>query len=284
MAKYLITGASGTVGTEVIQALLNNKHEIRAASRHPEKSHAQFGDKIESITFDFENHSTFAPATEKIDGVFVLGPPLYPNLFNMLLPFVEHIIKQGPSRLVYLSAYGMEQVPEMPFHAQMEDKLKQSNLDWRVIRPGFFMQNLGNYERENIEQRKIIFIPAGEGKTAFISARDLGASIATLLTDDTYHQKTIELTGNEPMNYFDVAALLTEIRGEQIVYPNPDETTYRRTLSEAGAPDFVADYMIPVYKMIKDGKVAEVRDNTKKLTGHVPESLREVLKRDFSQK
>ncbi len=282
MAKYLITGASGTVGSQVIQSLLDKGQEVRAASRHPERSKSKFGDKIESIAFDFEDQGTFKKATEGVAGVFVLGPPLYPDLFSLLAPFVNYVMHHGPARVVYLSAYGMDSMPEMPFHAQMEEKLKQSKLDWRVIRPGFFMQNFGNYERENIEQRKIVFVPAGEGKTAFISVRDIGASIATLLTEDEYSLQVLELTGNELMSYFDVAKLLSEIKGELIVYPNPDELTYRKVLKDSGVPDFIADYMLPVYGLIKNGKVTEIKDNTEKLTGKQPEGLKEVLIRDFS--
>ncbi|MGB3780317.1 MAG: NmrA family NAD(P)-binding protein [Tunicatimonas sp.] len=259
---------------------------MKAASRHPDKSRTQFGDRrigdrMEAVHFDYENPETFSMA-EGTEGVFVLGPPLYPNLFELVAPFVDYLAKTGPQRVVYLSAYGMEDLTELPFHAQMEEKLQQTDLDWRVARPGFFMQNFGNYERENIEQRKVIFNPAGEGKTAFISARDIGAAVAVLLQDNSYAHQVYELTGSKPYSHFEVADLLSEIRGETISYANPDEATYRQVLADAGAPPMIADYMIPVYGMIKHGKVAGVTDNLEKLTGKKPETLEAVLKRDFA--
>ncbi|GGX07171.1 hypothetical protein [Aquimarina muelleri] len=51
----------------------------------------------------------------------------------------------------------MDALKEMPFHGLMEDKLKTSNLNWNIVCPGFFTQNFGNYERENIEQRSVLF-------------------------------------------------------------------------------------------------------------------------------
>ena len=286
MATYFVTGATGTVGSAVIQALLNQGENVKAGSRHPEKTREQFGDRrigdqIEAVHFDYEDINTFKEAAGT-DGVFLLGPPMYPNLFELVAPFADYLAAKGPQRVVYLSAYGMEDLKELPFHAQMEEKLQQSALDWRVVRPGFFMQNFGNYERENIEQRKVIFVPAGEGKTAFVSAVDIGRTVVALLREDAYRHQTVELTGPRPYNHFEVAELLSKIIGEPVTYANPDEATYRKVLADAGAPPMVAEYMIPVYGMIKHGKVQGVTNNVEKLTGNKPEPLAAVLKRDFA--
>jgi len=281
MKTYFVSGATGTVGTEVVRALLAGGYAVKAASRHPQKSIEEFGDAVEAVHFDFSDESTFS-AADGTDGVFVLGPPMVLDLFNLLTPFIDYVTGKS-QRIVYLSANGMDDLKELPFHAQAEQKLKASDADWRIVRPGFFMQNLGNYERENIEQRKMVFVPAGDEKTAFVSTRDVGNSVAKLLTDDACRHQTFTLTGPDAMNYDQVAKLLSDVLGEEIVYPNPDEATYRHVLSQAGAPDFVADYMIPVYGLIKDGKTREVTDDVEKLTGQKPETLREVIARDFTK-
>ena len=111
---------------------------MKAASRHPDKSRKQFGDhrigdRIEAVHFDYGNPETFS-AVAGTDGVFLLGPPVYPDLFKLVSPFADYLAKNGPQRIVYLSAYGMEDLKELPFHAQMEEKLRRSDLDWRVAR------------------------------------------------------------------------------------------------------------------------------------------------------
>lgn len=283
MATFFVTGATGSVGTGVIRALLKKHHQIKAGSRHSERSQKVFGDSVEAVHFDYKDASTFS-AVDGADGVFLLGPPLYPDLYKLLTPFTDYLIQQSGQRVVYLSAYGMDDLPELPFHQQMEDKLKQSDLDWCIVRPGFFMQNFGNYERENIEQRKIIFFPAGKGKTGFISTRDIGEAIAVLLSEDQYSHQTFTLTGEKAYSHFEVSQLLSEIRDEQIVYANPDEATYRDALAQAGVPAFVADYMLLVYGLIRKGKVDKVTTDVERLTGQKPETLRSALKRDFAPK
>jgi len=282
MAKYFITGATGTIGQEVIHALLAKGEQVIAGVRNLEKSKQLFGDAVEHAHFDFQHADTYKIVTQGVDGVFLLGPPLYLELYELLTPFVDYLTQHGPKRVVYLSASGMEKYEFLNFHQRMEQKLAATNLDWRVVRPGYFMQNFGNYERENIELRKMLFTPAGEGKTAFISAKDIGAAIAVLLTDDQYSKQDFDLTGKELFSYSEVAALLSEILGETITYPAPDSTTYKNVLVDSGAPAFIADYMIAVYSLIQDGEAANVNSNIEKLTGQQPESLKIVLERDFA--
>jgi uncharacterized protein YbjT (DUF2867 family) len=280
MAKFIVTGATGTVGTSVIESLLKKNHQPVAASRHPEKSTVTFGKDLETVFFDFEKPDTFQNLPSA-DGVFLLGPPLNMDLYNLLSPFVDHLEAHGPNRVVYLSAYGMNHSPELPFHKQMEERLKSSTLDWRVIRPGFFMQNFGNYERENIEQRNVIFSPAGEGKTAFVSVKDIGAVITELLSDEKFKHQAIELTGPEVFDHYQIAEMLSRILNRKITYANPDEATYRQVLKSSGAPDFIADYMLNVYGFINKGLVKDPQNHTEKITGNAPERLENVLQRDF---
>ncbi len=281
MATFFITGATGTVGQHVVRSLLSDEHTVIAATRHPEDSKEQIP-TARSVHFDYGDPGTFEQALTT-DGIFLLGPPMVPQLFDLLSPFVDRLIEADyAGRVVYLSAYGMDALEVLPYHARMEEKLSHSKLDWNVVRPGFFAQNFGNYERENIEERGIVFAPAGDGKTPFVSTWDVGRCVAALLTDPGRSGETHILTGPEAYSYADVADLLTEITGKQIVYPQPDVATYREALRQGGAPDSVADYMIPVYGLLRDHAVTEPTDAVATLTGSRPEPLRDVLQRDFS--
>ena len=282
MKSYFITGATGTIGSQVMKALIANEKEVISATRHPENFKKNFGDKAKSIKFNFEDSITFKAALDS-EGIFILGPPMYPDLFNLLVPFVDYLIaNKFNGKIVYLSAYGMEELKELPFHKQMEDKLKASDLDWNIVRPGFFMQNFGNYERENIEQRNMLFSPAGKGKTPYVSAVNVGESIAELLTSKTRSKETHILTGTTSYSYFEIAEMLSTITDRKITYPNPDEATYREILKASGTPDMIADYMIPVYGLIKNGAVEKVHSGVMEVTGKEPEKFRTVLERDFN--
>ncbi|SEK83580.1 Uncharacterized conserved protein YbjT, contains NAD(P)-binding and DUF2867 domains [Aquimarina amphilecti] len=281
MSTYFITGAAGTIGSEVIHSLTAKGEKIIAASRTPEKTKDLFNNSVTAVHFDYENEKTYNSALNS-DGIFVLGPPLNLELYELLEPFINYLQDNNyEGKIVYLSGNGMENLESLPFHKKMEEKFKNSTLNWNVVRPSFFMQNFANYERENILDRAILFSPAGEGKSSFVSSRDIGTSISALLLDKNKNKETHVLTGSKSYTHYDVAAILSDILEKKITYANPDEETYKKVLKDSGAPDFIAEYMIPVYGMIKNGSVENITTSIKDLTGSDPESLEDVLIRDF---
>jgi uncharacterized protein YbjT (DUF2867 family) len=148
--------------------------------------------------------------------------------------------------------------------------------------PTFFAQNFKNYEWDNIVQRGITFVPAGHGKVGFVDVEDIALVAATVLTEEGHGGKTYAITGPELLSYQEAAEQLSDVIGKTIHYANPSPEVYTQALKDAGAPDFIASYMIPVYSMITDGKVAVLSDDVERLTGKKPTQLRVVLERDFA--
>ncbi len=64
--------------------------------------------------FDFAKPETFAPALAGHDLLFLIGPLLVPDLDTVMRPFTDFLIAAGPRRVVYLSANGMDALPELP--------------------------------------------------------------------------------------------------------------------------------------------------------------------------
>jgi uncharacterized protein YbjT (DUF2867 family) len=219
-----------------------------------------------------------------VEKVFLLGPPVDPEMDRLLTPFVHFLKEKGIRRLVYLSAFGVEKVADvMPFHANMEQMLQEGDFDLTILRPSFFAQNFKNYEWDNIVSRKIIYSPAGTGKASFVDIRDVGEVAAKVLLEPGHTGKVYELTGPGPVGYGEVAELLSAVRQEPIHYPSPSTEAYAQTLRSAGVPDFVAGYMNKVYGLIRDGHVQTVSPDFERLTGRKPASLKRVLEQDFGQ-
>ena len=177
---------------------------------------------------------------------------------------------------------GEESTGNLTFHAKVERKLKDSGFDWTILRPSFFSQNFKNYEYENITERGTTYMPAGDGKVAFVDVRDVGEVAAATLTNDRHIYQEYVLTGPETLSYYDAAQQLTEILGKPVRYPAPSPEAFAETLKKTGAPDFVASYMNEVYGLIRDGKVDQVGAAIEKILHRLPTPLREVLLRTFA--
>lgn len=281
-AKILVTGATGTIGKALVNSLQQKNVSFVAGVRNPEQAKEKLGNNIEVVEFDFSNPATFERATEGVNKVFLLGPPLVLNLDEVLKPFIDFLKSKNILRVVYISALGLENVKELPFHEIIIKKLEADGFELTVLKPTFFAQNFKNYEWENITERGITFNVAGDGKTAFVDVNDIGAVAAHTLVEEGHSGKSYELTGPELLSYSDAAALLTEVLGKPIVYPNPTAEAYKGALAAAGAPAFIADYMIAVSSLIKNRFVEVVSNDIEKITGKKPTALKEVLKRDFA--
>ncbi|MGF1638047.1 MAG: SDR family oxidoreductase [Cyclobacteriaceae bacterium] len=283
--KILITGATGTVGKSLVKELQASKVNFLAGTRDQEKAKETLNiGEEEWVKFDFTDINTFEKATENVDRVFLLGPPLTTNLEKIVIPFVDFLQHKGINRVVYLSALGNESLNgDLAFHGIMENYLKEKQFDFTILQPSFFAQNFKNYEYENLMERGITFNVAGEGKVGFVDTEDIAKVAAKVLIEEGHSGNTYKLTGPELLSLSDAANVLSEVLNKKIVYPNPTENEFRAALKAGGAPDFIADYMIPVYGMIKSGTVGYLTHDIEQVLGQKPASLRTVLERDFGK-
>ena len=273
MANIFVTGASGTIGSQVVAAL-NDKPGFTVAA----------AGRSSNVPFDYADPRTYQ-AADGHDAVFLLAPPLDPNAHRLVLPFVDYLAAHGQPHLTYLSAYGMDQLTDLPLHQLVEQRL----LAYRsadggratILRPGFFATNFSNYERKGIEQRGMIYNPAGGGATAFVDPADVGRVAAATLTDPSHAGQVYTLTGPRAYTMQEVAALLSDYTDRSVVYPQPSDEEYRAALLSSGAPPFLPEYMIAVYGLIRQGRVGKVFDTVQQVTGRPATDLKDVLQRDF---
>lgn len=270
------------MGREVVSALQSRGVPFVAGVRDERKAKELLGEDIPTVHFDFEQSDTFASATQSVDRVFLLGPPMDLRLDQLIDPFIDYLHNQKIKRVVYLSAFGSEAMGSLPFHTNVERKLKEQQFDWTILQPSFFSQNFRNYEYENITERGITYMPAGDGKVGFVDVRDVGEVAAEVLTSDQHIHRTYVLTGPETLSYHDAARQLTEVVSKPVQYPAPSPQQYADTLKETGAPEFVASYVNEVYGLIRDGKVNQTSDTIDKVLHRSPTPLREVLERTFA--
>lgn len=280
-SKILVTGATGTIGKAVVTALINEKKSFVAGVRNKATASENLGTDVDLVTFDFQDPSTYEAATTGVDKVFLLGPPLVTNLDSLLTPFIDFLNQKAIKRVVYVGALKMEKLAGLPFHVILTEKLKKDGFEYTILKPSFFAQNFKNYEWENIIQRGITYTPAGTGKVAFVDVNDIALVAVKALTEDGHVGKEYDITGPETLSYADAASLLSQVMNKPVVYLNPTPEEYTGALKNAGAPDFIAPYMISVYSLIVNNEVNIISPVVEKLTGRKPTSLKEVLERDF---
>lgn len=275
MLKVLVTGASGNVGRYVTENLLNMGEEVVIAGTNIQKLRDLFQDKVDPVYFDFTKKGTFKNALENVDRVFLIRPP-HLGKPEDLYPFIDAMKAHNIKLVSFLSLMGVEK-NTIPPHHKIEKYIEASRIPFAHIRPGFFMQNISGVHSAEIREMDQIFVPAGNSKTSFIDAEDIGLSVATLLQSPKKYKNTAHtITGAEALDYFQVAKILSKVTGRQITYAKPGYLKYRRHyIKIRGLEKDYVNVTVALYFMTRMGTAKDVTDDFVKLTGKKPRSFEE---------
>jgi uncharacterized protein YbjT (DUF2867 family) len=279
--KILVTGATGTIGSFVIDSLLEKGADFKALVRNNDKAKSFLSRGINTSVGDFNDSASMEAALKDVDKVFLLSvtSPEIPRLQGNV---ARAAARMGVKHIVKLSAHGT--APDSPigiarFHAQAEEAIRKTGVPFTFLQPQSFMQNL-IFDRETIHERGEIFSHAGDGKIAMIDARDIAvAAVAALLTEG-HEGQTYELTGPEAISYYDVAETVSAVLDKPVKYVPVTSVHARSSMMEAGMPAWLVEDLVAVGLAHASGAAAEVSPDLEHLTGSKGHTIRDFI-RDF---
>ena len=271
--KILVTGATGNVGAEVVRLLRQGNHPVRAAARTPSASNRRFGDGVEQVWLDFGAPESYGPTFTGVERMFLIRPPAISDVKRFLFPAIDAAKQAGVQQIVFLSLIGVERNRVVP-HYKVEQYLLHSGVPYTFLRPSFFMQNLNTTHRVEIKERSEIFVPAGTGKTSFIDVRDIAAVAALTLTQPGHTNRAYSLTGSEALDYYQVAAVLSEVLHRPIIYRRPSLLQFIHRQRAGGTAWPFVLVMSGIYTTARLGLAARLTDETTRLLGRAPITLR----------
>lgn len=276
MSAVLVTGSTGNVGSEVVAQLLERNVDVRGSVVPGHGKVAPHG--AATVELDFEDSATFDQALSGVDRVFLLRPPHLSDA-KAMRPFIDSMRNRGISQVVFLSVQGAGSNPLVPHHG-IEQYLKKSGLNWTILRPSFFMQNLSTTHRASICHHGEVYVPAGHGRTNFIDVADIGEASAIVLTTPGHDRKAYELTGPEALTYSEVAASLSAACDRTITYPAPSAKQFATRMASEGYDSAFISVMKSIYAIAKFGMAGGTTDELEKLLGRRPTTLAEWARRN----
>lgn len=260
----LVTGATGNVGRAVAQHLVAAGQPVVSAVRAGSGGSVAAGS--EARVFDFESPAGWSAAFAGVDRLFLLRPPALSDVKRFLFPLIDRALEAGIRHIVFLSLQGVQFNTATPHHA-VEAYLTSRSAPFTFLRPNFFMQNLSTTYRDDIRQRGEIFVPAGRARTAFVDTDDVGRVAARVLTEPGHLRKAYTLSGEQSLDYYGVARLLTSTLGYPVRYAAPTPAEYVERLTEQGASaDFIAVQKM-IYRVVRMNVSAFPNRTIRRLTG-----------------
>jgi uncharacterized protein YbjT (DUF2867 family) len=267
--NILVTGATGNVGAAVVEALGSSRINVVAAVTDPNKykTNAASGANVTAVRLDFQEPATFPAALKGIDSIFLMRPPAISKVSTTLNRLITVAAGAGVKHIVFLSVAGAETNKIVPHH-RVEVHLAKTRINHTILRPGFFANNLGDAYREDIRTDHRLFVPAGNGRVAFIDARDIAAVVRLIALVPSDHIGCgYTLTGSQTYDFTEVASLLTSQLGRTIVYTPATILGYVRHLHQRGlvVPQILVQTILHV--ALRKGSAATVDPTLEQLIG-----------------
>jgi len=270
----LVIGASGTVGSEILNELRSEGYRVRAATSQQPKHKEQ-------VQVNLVTGEGIKAALEGVDRAFFMSPPGHSDQYKILSPLIQEAKRRGLKKVVLMTAMGANANDASPFR-RAEVELEKSGLSYNIIRPNWFYQNFNTFWIQGIREQKKILLPAGTAKVSFIDARDISAVAAKLLTSSDLLNQAFDLTGSQAVDHDEVVKAISNASGQQIVYEEITPVALQKSLLSVGLPQDYVEFLIMIVGYLREGYNAGINDNIKNILGTSPKTL-ERYANDYKQ-
>jgi uncharacterized protein YbjT (DUF2867 family) len=284
----LVTGATGTVGREVVNQLSNLKSDfkIKAAVRSVENAKKiENFQRVEHVQIDYETQEGLQAAFKEADKLFLLthaSPKSADHETNLITEAkksgIRHIVKQS-----IMGADLKADVEAMRLHRQTEKVIEESGIPYTFLRPNEFMQGFINFQASSIKNNGAFYVPAEDSKVSFVDARDIASVAVNALVDGEEHfNKTYMITGSEALSYYRAAEILSNATGKKIDYVNISDQEARGAMKEVGLDDWLIDTISDLYTLYRKGYASHVSPAIEEVTGKKPKTFARFAK-DYAE-
>jgi uncharacterized protein YbjT (DUF2867 family) len=266
-----ITGASGTVGSEISRQLAAAKVPFRAAVNSAKSEKAARARGLQVVLVDYNRPETLRAAFAGCERIYLLGPSAV-NQTQLELNGIAAAKAAGVKHVVKQSAMGAEQAGYAigKIHLAAEKALEASGLQWTHLRPNGFMQNVVTFMGPTIRAESRFFTAAGDGRMSHVDVRDIAEVAVRALTGSGHEGQAYTLTGSEALSYDQLASELSSALKRPIRHVNLKPAELKGGMLAGGMPEPLADLMLDLERYILEGRTSAISPHVRQVTGHEP--------------
>jgi uncharacterized protein YbjT (DUF2867 family) len=260
----LVTGATGTVGQQVVQQLVHRGAQVRALVRNPGK--AAFPAGVEVVQGDMLDVDSMRAALSGVSSLFLLNA-VAPDEVTQALITLNLAKAEGIERVVYLSVIHSDRYVNVPHFAGkfvVERMLEQMGFGATILRPAYFIGNDLSI-KDVIANYGIYPMPVGDKGLAMVDTRDIAEVAAIELVRREQAAAPlplnyINLVGPDTLTGADIAAIWTQALGRPIAYPGADTAAFEQNLRQAMPHWMAYDMRVMAERFVSDGMVPQAGD------------------------
>ncbi len=296
--RILVTGATGNVGTAVVERLRGSEHELHAGARHVERARDVLGDGVTVHALDFERG---VQPDDAFDAVFLLRPPALadPDVFERFLKALSPSASGAPPKIVFLSVQGAGERPWLP-HAKIEKRIRTLGMPHAFVRPSYFMENLLTTLRADIERHHGVRLPARRLRLNWVAVRDVAAVAAAALTsdvpgtssassapgssdasgaDDDRPSDALDAANTSRAGFAEVIDTINRIAGTDLVFESPSLPAYLVGAAKERQGFGRTGLMLMLHWLPQFGSQdGPIRSDVRRVTGREPTSIEDFVR------
>jgi NAD(P)H dehydrogenase (quinone) len=286
MKKILITGATGQLGKEVVNALLKKTDagNVSVLVRDAAKAEDLKAKGVDIRIGNYDDEASLVKAFKGIDSLYFVSSSELANRSQQHENVVKAAKEAQVKHVVYTSFQRRNETASSPIaavsagHLAAEEALKKSGMAYTILKHGLYLDMLPIFLGEKILENGQIYQPAGEGKTAYILRKDLAEAGAAILNGTGHENKIYEAYAGKTYSYPEIAKIVETISGREISYTSPTPEEYIQTLTTAGVPMEFAGMFAGFGEAIKQGEFADTSHFMEDILGRKPVTAEEYLK------
>lgn len=278
--KMLITGATGNLGSKVVQALLNKvpASQIAVSVRHPEKAESLKAQGVEVRHGDFDHPETLQTAFAGIDRLLLISTDGdNETRVRQHTQAVEAAKQAGVSFIAYTSApNAQESTLSLAYvHRTTEEAIFKAGIPYAFLRNNWYLENeLGSIQAAMAGHPWVT--SAGTGKSGWALRQEYAEAAAEVLAGEGHENKTYEL-GGKLLTQEELAAAVGKVIGKEILVQQVDDAKYAEIMKGAGVPDFALPIVVDIQKGIRERALEVEGSDLERLLGRPLTPINEAV-------
>lgn len=276
--KLLVTGATGQLGSLVVEALLKTvpADQLAVSVRDPKKAEHLTARGVDVRQADFTSPTSLATAFAGIDKLLLISSSDGDRVAQHTAA-IEAAKAAGVSFIVYTSAPNAQ---ESSFflvndHRATENAIIASGIPYSILRNNWYLENEAGSIKGAAAGAPWLTV-GGSGKVGWALRQDYAEAAANVLTSTGHENKTYELAG-KLITYDELAAITAEVLDKDVPVQHVDEATYSEAMKAAGVPEPVIPFLVGVQVAIANGSLAVDSNDLEALLGRKATPLREGI-------
>lgn len=284
MNNILVTGATGHLGSSVIETLLKkiSSNQISILTRKEEKR-AEFQSKgFNAFLGSYDDIIVLEKAMEGVDTVLLISSGDQGDRMQEHKNVIDTAKNKGVKHIAYTSRCLNDRNTLanklMVEHFDTENYILASGLQYTFFRNILYMDAIPQFIGGKIALEKGIFLPAGDGKVSFALRSEMGEAMANVLLNQESENKIYNFTGNTTYSFYDIANLLSQLSGKEVKYTNVETAVFEEMMKQRNLPEPVIQKIVDFITDIKHNQEANIYNDLEIQLGRKQKDLKDGLK------